>query len=60
MAKIRQVLISTDVETAGRKRICHHDRRKHAVLAGRKVPRDQRPDERREKELLRRLRNRDS
>ncbi len=36
MAKIRQLFNAASVETAKRRRVCHHNRRKHEVLAGEK------------------------
>lgn len=33
MAKIRQLLNGTSVETAKRRRICHHNRNKHSIAA---------------------------
>jgi len=36
MAKVRQLFNAASIETAKRKRICHHNRRKHQVLAGEK------------------------
>ena len=36
MAKVRQLFNAANIETAKRKRICHHNRRKHQVLAGEK------------------------
>jgi hypothetical protein len=34
MPKVRQLLKSASVETAARRRICHHNRRKHEIAAG--------------------------
>lgn len=34
MAKVRQLLKDAHVETAARKRICHHNRKKHEVPGG--------------------------
>jgi hypothetical protein len=34
MAKVRQLFNNVSVETAKKKRICHHNRRKHEVLGG--------------------------
>lgn len=36
MAKVRQLLNGTGVETAKRQRICHHNRRKHSIAANTK------------------------
>lgn len=33
MAKVRQLLNGTSVETAKRQRICHHNRKKHSIPA---------------------------
>lgn len=34
MPRVRQLLNAAAVETAKRRRICHHSRKQHAVLAG--------------------------
>jgi hypothetical protein len=34
MAKVRQLFNMASVETAKRRRICHHNRRKHSIAAG--------------------------
>ena len=34
MAKIRQLFNAASIETAKRRRICHHNRKKHAIQAG--------------------------
>jgi hypothetical protein len=34
MAKIRQLFNAATVEIAKRQRICHHNRKKHAIVAG--------------------------
>ncbi|MEJ7774635.1 MAG: hypothetical protein WKF72_07460 [Nocardioidaceae bacterium] len=34
MAKVRQLFNNVSIETAKRKRICHHNRAKHQVAAG--------------------------
>lgn len=36
MAKVTQVLRTARIETAARRRICHHNRRKHSISAGTK------------------------
>jgi hypothetical protein len=34
MASVRRLLNGATVETAKRKRICHHNRKKHSISAG--------------------------
>lgn len=34
MSGVRHILGKTEVEIAERKRICHHNRRKHVIVAG--------------------------
>jgi hypothetical protein len=34
MAKVRQLFNAVSVEVAQRRRICHHNRRKHSIAAG--------------------------
>lgn len=34
MAKVRQLLKDASVETAARKRVCHHNRKKHEIASG--------------------------
>ena len=36
MASVRDIIVHVEVETAQSKRICHHNRKKHSVLMGRK------------------------
>jgi hypothetical protein len=36
MAKVTQVLRTASIETAARRRICHHNRKKHSIPAGMK------------------------
>lgn len=36
MAKVRQLFNAASVETAKRRRICHHNRKNHAILSGEK------------------------
>ena len=36
MAKTRQLLNAATIETAARRRVCHHNRSKHSIAAGSK------------------------